>query len=159
MSSFNLVVLMGNLTRDPVIKNLPSNTTVCEFGLAMNRKFRTQAGEDREEVTFVDCTAFGKTAELIGEHFHKGKPIHIEGRLKYDSWEDKQGGGRHSKLSVAVSTFQFIGGRDEGGGDRQQEQPRQQSRQRQPAGRQQRQPQPEPPFSENQEFKEDDIPF
>src|SRR3954464_12468689 len=116
MASFNKVILMGNLTRDPQLKYLPSQMAVVEFGLAMNRKFRTQAGEDREEVTFIDCAAFGKTGELINQYFTKGKPSFLEGRIKYDSWEDKQGGGKRSKLSVVVENFQFIGGRDGGGG-------------------------------------------
>src|SRR5687767_11879463 len=116
MASFNKVILMGNLTRDPQLKYLPSQTAVAEFGLAMNRKFRTQQGEDREEVTFVDCTAFGKTGEVINQYFTKGKPIFIEGRLKYDSWDDKQGGGKRSRITVVVDNFQFVGGRDGGGG-------------------------------------------
>src|SRR3954464_1487071 len=116
MASFNKVILLGNLTRDPQLKYLPSQTPVAEFGLAVNRKFRTQAGEDREEVTFVDCAAFAKQAELINQYFTKGKPIFIEGRLKYDSWEDKQGGGKRSKLTVVVENFQFVGGRDGGQG-------------------------------------------
>src|SRR5215213_8677844 len=116
MASFNQVILMGNLTRDPQLKFLPSQTAVAEFGVACNRKFTTQSGEQREEVTFVDCTAFGKTAENINKYFTKGKPIFIEGRLKYDQWEDKQGGGKRSKLTVHVNNFQFIGGRDGGGG-------------------------------------------
>src|SRR6185312_13303104 len=95
---------------------LPSQTAVAEFGIACNRKFKSAAGEDREEVTFVDITAFGKQAELINQYFTKGKPIFIDGRLKYDSWEDKQGGGKRSKLTVVVENFQFIGGRDQGGG-------------------------------------------
>ena len=116
MASFNKVILMGNLTRDPQLKYLPSQMAIAEFGIAMNRKFRTQAGEDREEVTFVDCSAFGKTGELINQYFTKGKPIFIEGRIKYDSWDDKQGGGKRSKLTVVVESFQFVGGRDGGGG-------------------------------------------
>ena len=116
MPSVNKVILVGNLTRDPQTKQLPTQTMVTEFGLAMNRKFRTQAGEDREEVTFIDCAAFGKTGELINQYFTKGKPIFVEGRIKYDSWEDKQGGGKRSKMSVIVENFQFIGGRDGGGG-------------------------------------------
>src|SRR5215210_3459607 len=116
MASFNQVILMGNLTRDPQLKFLPSQTPVAEFGVACNRKFTTAQGEQREEVTFVDCTAFGKTAENINKYFTKGKPIFIDGRLKYDQWEDKQGGGKRSKLTVVVNNFQFIGGRDGGGG-------------------------------------------
>jgi single-strand DNA-binding protein len=115
MASFNKVLLMGNLTRDPQLKYLPSQTPVAEFGLACNRKFKSAQGEDREEVTFVDVSAFGKTAELINQYFTKGKPIFIEGRLKFDQWEDKQGGGKRSKLTVVAENFQFIGGRDGGG--------------------------------------------
>src|SRR5437763_12199096 len=116
MASFNKVLLMGNLTRDPQLKYLPSQTAVAEFGLACNRRFKTQTGEDREEVTFVDCTAFGKQAEVINQYCTKGKPLFIEGRLKFDSWEDKQGGGKRSKLTVVIENFQFIGSRDGGGG-------------------------------------------
>ncbi|MEA2709176.1 MAG: single-strand DNA-binding protein, partial [Phycisphaerales bacterium] len=116
MASFNKVLLMGNLTRDVQLKYLPSQTAVAEFGLACNRKFRTATGEDREEVTFVDITAFGKQAEVLNQYMTKGKPIFIEGRLKFDSWEDKNGGGKRSKLTVVVENFQFVGGRDGGGG-------------------------------------------
>jgi single-strand DNA-binding protein len=112
VSSFNRVILLGNLTRDPAMKHLPSQTVVTEFGVACNRKFRTGAGEDREEVTYVDCTAFGKQGELINEHFQKGKPILLEGRLKFDQWEAKDGTKR-SKLTVVVEGFQFVGGREQ----------------------------------------------
>src|SRR3954451_5203484 len=116
MASFNKVLLMGNLTRDPQLKYLPSQTAVAEFGVACNRKFRTAQGEDREEVTFVDITAFGKQAEVLNQYMTKGKTIFIEGRLEDDTWEDKNGGGKRSKLTVVVENFQFVGGRDDGGG-------------------------------------------
>ena len=116
MASYNKVILMGNLTRDPQMKYLPSQTAVVEFGLACNRRYKTQSGEQKEEVTFVDCTAFGRTGEVINQYFTKGKPIFIEGRLKYDSWEDKQGGGKRSKITVVIENFQFVGGRDGDGG-------------------------------------------
>ena len=116
MASFNRVTLLGNLTRDPQLKFLPSQTQVCEFGLAMNRKFKLQSGEDREEVTFVDVTAFGRQAEVINQYCTKGKQIFIEGRLKFDQWEDKNGGGKRSKLTVVVENFQLLGGRDDAGG-------------------------------------------
>src|SRR5688500_1194505 len=116
MASFNKVLLMGNLTRDVQLKYLPSQTAVAEFGLACNRKFRTANGEDREEVTFVDITAFGKQAEVLNQYMTKGKPIFIEGRLKYDQWEDKNGGGKRSKLTVVVDNFQFIGAPGGAGG-------------------------------------------
>lgn len=116
MANYNKVLLMGNLTRDPQLKYLPSQMAVVEFGIAVNRKYRTSSGEDREEVNFIDCTAWGKTGETINQYMQKGKPIFIEGRLKYDSWDDKQGGGKRSKLTVVVDNFQFVGGRDGGGG-------------------------------------------
>jgi len=168
MASFNQVILLGNLTRDPQLKYLPSQTAVAEFGIACNRKFKTQSCEDKEEVTFVDCSAFGKTGELINQYFTKGKPIFIQGRLKYDSWEDKQGGGKRSKMSVIVENFQFIGGRDgggagggggggyqqEGGGGDYEQRP-----QRPQQSRPQNAPTPQQPFGEEQQFKDDDIPF
>ena len=179
MASFNKVLLMGNLTRDPQLKYLPSQTAVAEFGLACNRKFRTANGEDREEVTFVDVTAFGKQAEVINQYCQKGKALFVEGRLKYDQWEDKNGGGKRSKLTVVIENFQFIGGRDGagagggGGGGDYSEQGRSYEggaapqRAPQRGGPPQRQPQrapvqqaaPEQPFGDEQQFKEDDIPF
>lgn len=166
MASFNQVILMGNLTRDPQLKYLPSQTPVAEFGLACNRKFKSQSGEDREEVLFVDCAAFGKTGELINQYFTKGKPIFIQGRLKYDSWEDKQGGGKRSKLSVVVDNFQFIGGRDGGGGgggggqyDEGDQRPQQRGPARPPQNRPAPQQQPEQPFGNEEQFKDEDIPF
>jgi len=176
MASYNKVLLMGNLTRDPALKYLPNQTPVVDFGVACNRKFKTQSGEEREEVTFVDCSAFGRTAEVINQYFQKGKPIFIEGRLKFDSWEDKQGGGKRSKLTVVVENFQFVGGRDggggaggggaeggeeRGGGGGYDQRPRQQP-QRGPARPQQgapARPAPEQPYGDEQQFKEDDIPF
>lgn len=115
MASFNRVMLLGNLTRDPQLKYLPSQTPVAEFALAMNRKFRTQAGEDREEVCFVECAAFGRQAEVINQYCQKGKQLFVEGRLKLDTWEDKNGGGKRSRLTVVVENFQLLGGRDGGG--------------------------------------------
>ena len=109
MASYNKVFLMGNLTRDPQVKHLPSQMVVAEFGLAVNRRYRTAAGEDKEEVAFVDCSAFGRQAETISQYCTKGKPIFVEGRLKFDTWEDKGGGGRRSKLTVVVENFQFLG--------------------------------------------------
>ena len=109
MSNFNKVILLGNLTRDPQLRSTPSGTSIAEFGLACNRKFKTPAGEEREEVTFVDVTAWGRQAEVINQCFTKGKPIFIEVRLKYDTWEDKNGGGKRSKLTVVIENFQFIG--------------------------------------------------
>src|SRR3954471_15903426 len=124
MPSFNKVMMIGNLTRDPQVKNLSGGLVVAEFGLAMNRKYRTANGEDKEEVCFVDCSAFGKQAETIAQWCKKGKQLFVEGRLKYDQWEDQRSGGaKRSKITVVVENFQFLGSRDDvptslfGGGD------------------------------------------
>ena len=109
MASYNKVFLMGNLTRDPQVKHLPSQMVVVEFGLAVNRRYKTATGEDKEEVAFVDCTAFGRQAETISQYCTKGKPIFVEGRLKFDTWDDRGGAGKRSKLSVVVENFQFLG--------------------------------------------------
>ncbi|MDF1809526.1 MAG: single-stranded DNA-binding protein [Phycisphaerales bacterium] len=118
--SFNKVMLMGNLTRDVEIRHTSGNTAVGNFGLAVNRKFKTQSGDQREEVTFVDCEAWGRTAEVMSQYLGKGRSVFIEGRLKLDQWEDKNGGGKRSKLSVVVENFQFVdsgqGGGNAGGG-------------------------------------------
>src|SRR5438128_145109 len=92
MTGFNKVMLMGNVTRDPQLKYLPSQTPVAEFGLAVNRRFKTAQGEEREEVVFIEITAFGKQAETIHQYWHKGKPLFVEGRLKFDQWDDKETG-------------------------------------------------------------------
>lgn len=111
--NFNKVFLMGNLTRDVEIRHTSGNNAVGNFGIATNRKFKTQSGEQREEVTFVDCEAWGRTAEVMSQYLSKGRPVFIEGRLKLDRWEDKKDGSKRSKLSVVVENFQFI---DSGGG-------------------------------------------
>jgi len=115
MPSFNRVTLIGNLTRDPETRDLPSGTTLCEFGFATSRHYKTAGGDDREETCFIDCTAFGKQAEVLSQYVTKGRPLFVEGRLKYDQWDDKNGGGKRSKISVIVENFQFLGGRDENG--------------------------------------------
>src|SRR5437016_3583754 len=115
MANYNKIILVGNLTRDPQLKYLPSQMAVVEFGLAVNHKFRTKTGEDREEVLFIDCACFGKGGEVINQYCQKGKQLLVEGRLKYDTWEDKQGGGKRSKHSIVVDNFQLMGGRDAGG--------------------------------------------
>lgn len=116
MASYNKVILAGNLTRDPQLSHTASNTAVCKFGIATNRKWRDkQSGEMREDVCFVDCTAFGKAGEVINQYMGKGRSILIDGRLQYSKWEGQDGGTR-SKLEVVVENFQFLGGgRGEGG--------------------------------------------
>ena len=115
MANLNKVMLIGNLTRVPDLKYTPGNQAVCEIGLAVNRKYRTKEGEDREETTFVDCEAWGKQAEVLKQYMTKGKPLFIEGRLKLDTWEDKDGGKR-SKMRVVIENFQFLGAAGGGGG-------------------------------------------
>ena len=90
MASFNKVILAGNLTRDPELRYTPKGTAVARIGLAVNRNWKSETGENKEEVTFVDVDAFGRTAETIGQYLKKGRPILIEGRLRHETWEDKQ---------------------------------------------------------------------
>ncbi|MEO6437177.1 MAG: single-stranded DNA-binding protein [Tepidisphaeraceae bacterium] len=180
MASYNRIILMGNLTRDPQLRYLPNQTPVVDIGLAVNHKYRTASGEDREEVMFIDCTAFGKQAEVINQYCQKGRPLHVEGRLKLDTWDDKQTGQKRSKHKVTIDNFQLLGSRDGapaggggpgGGGDGggsdqgrsseggdQRPQARGPARQPQAAAGAAR-PAPEQPFGEEQQFKEDDIPF
>ena len=110
MASFNKVILMGNLTRDPELRYTPSGTAIAKMGLAVNRVWRDSEGQQKEEVTFVDVDAFGKQAETIGQYMQKGRPILVEGRLKLDQWEDKNSGQRRSKLGVVLERFTFVGG-------------------------------------------------
>ncbi len=153
MASFNQVILIGNLTRDPQLKHLPSQMAVAEFGMAVNHKYTTAGGEKREEVTFVDCAAFGKSGELISQYCTKGNPLMITGRLRYDSWEDKNGGGKRSKLTVIVDNFQFLGAPD---GERTVDRSTSQTQApRRPSQR----PPAESPIGESQEWQEADIPF
>jgi single-strand DNA-binding protein len=112
MASFNRVILAGNLTRDPQLSYTPSNTAVCEFGMAMNRKWRDREGNQKDEVCFVDLSAYGRTAETINQYMRKGRAILVEGRLRYRQWTNKEGQNR-SKLDVFVESFSFI---DSGGG-------------------------------------------
>ncbi len=113
MASFNKVILAGNLTRDPELRYTPKGTAIARLGIACNRKWKSETGELKEEVTFVDVDAFGKQAETIGQYLKKGRPILIEGRLRLDQWEDKQSGQKKSKLGVVLESFQFL---DSGGG-------------------------------------------
>ncbi len=114
MPNFNKVILAGNMTRDPQLKYLPSQTAVVEFGLAINRRWTGQDGQRRDETCFVDCTAFGKPAETINHYMKKGQPILVEGRLTYQQWQ-AQDGTKRSKLLVTVEGFQFLGGPAAGG--------------------------------------------
>jgi len=106
--NYNRVQLAGNLTRDPEIKYLPSGVPIASFTIASTRKWKSESGEKKEETAFVDCTAFGKTAEVIVQYHKKGHPIFIEGRLKLDQWDDKASGQKRSKLTVIAESFQFL---------------------------------------------------
>lgn len=112
MASFNKVILLGNLTRDPETRVTASGVTICKLGLATSRVYVTKDGERREDTTFVDIDAFGKQAEVITKYMRKGRPLMVEGRLKLDQWESPEGQKR-SKLGVVLENFQFVGGRDE----------------------------------------------
>ncbi|GMV24116.1 MAG: hypothetical protein AMXMBFR58_01470 [Phycisphaerae bacterium] len=114
--NFNKVILLGNLTRDPELRHTSGNQAVANIGLAVNRRWRSPDGEQREETTFVDCEAWGKTAEVMCQYLAKGRPVFIEGRLKLDQWEKE--GQKFSKLRVVVENFQFVdSGQGRGGGD------------------------------------------
>jgi single-strand DNA-binding protein len=106
---------MGNITRDIELKYTQNNQAVATVGLAVNRKYKGADGQLKEDVTFVDCDAWGKTAEMISQYFAKGRPIFIEGRLRLDTWKDKQDGSNRSKLKVVIENFQFVDSKPGGG--------------------------------------------
>ena len=107
MASYNKVILVGNLTRDPQLSYLPSQTPVCEIGLAVNHRWRDKDGQQREEVCFIDCTAFGRQAETLNQYMSKGRQLLVEGRLSFDQWETNDGQKR-SKHRVRIANFQFL---------------------------------------------------
>jgi len=143
MGFYNKVLLMGNLTRDPQLSYTPNQTAVVDFGLAVNRRWKGQNGEQREETCFVDCRAFGRLAENINKYMSKGRQLFVEGRLTFDSWT-AQDGTRRSRHRVTVENFQFIGGRPDSG--------------RADSGQAQRAP-GEAAAEAGQEVSSDDIPF
>jgi single-strand DNA-binding protein len=120
MPNFNKVILAGNITRDPELRYTPKGTAVAKIGLAINRNWKDESGQQKEEVTFVDVDAFGRQAEVISQYLKKGRPILIEGRLKFDQWDDKQTNQKRSRLGVVLESFQFLdsgGGQGGGGGN------------------------------------------
>ncbi|WCJ58769.1 single-stranded DNA-binding protein [Fontisphaera persica] len=112
MASYNKVLLIGNLTRDPELKYTPKGTAVARLGLAVNRRWRSESGEEKEEVTFVDIDAFGRQAEVLAQYLKKGRPLFVEGRLRLDTWEDKNTRQKRSQLRVVLEGFSFL---DSGG--------------------------------------------
>jgi single-strand DNA-binding protein len=116
MASFNKVILMGNLTRDPEMRFTQNDMAICNLSLAVNRRFKDGQGEWKEEATFVDVTIFGKRGEAFAKHHSKGKPAFIEGSLRLDNWKDKESGANRSKLYVVGDNWEFVGGGSGGGG-------------------------------------------
>jgi single-strand DNA-binding protein len=116
MASFNKVILLGNLTRDPEVRYTPKGSAVCDLGIAVNRQYTLDSGEKREEVTYVDVVLWSRLAEIAGEYLKKGRPVFIEGRLQLDQWDDKQSGQKRSKLRVIGETMQLLGSRPAGTG-------------------------------------------
>ena len=149
MASLNKVMLIGNVTRDPEVKFTPKGSAVADLGLAINRSYTNQAGEKVEEVTYVDVELWGRLAEIAGEYAKKGRPVFIEGRLRMDSWEDKQSGQKRTRLKVVGEGLQLLGSRSGGpsGADYEGETP---------AAKPSR---PAPARSATPEAADDDIPF
>jgi len=109
--SYCKVLIIGNITRQPEVRYLPAGTAICEFSVAVNEQWKAENGEKREKTTFVDCKCWAKRGEVIAEHFKKGDPIFVEGRLTQETWDDKATGAKRSKLTVTVDDFKFIGGK------------------------------------------------
>ena len=117
MASYNRVILVGNLTRDPEVRYTPSGTAVTDLGMAVNRQwFDKQTNSKKEEVSFIDVTLWGKQAEIAGQYLKKGRQVLIEGRLQMDTWDDRETGQKRSKLKVVAEQMTMLGGRGDGGG-------------------------------------------
>lgn len=159
MANFNRVILAGNLTRDPELSYTPSNTPVCKFGMAVNRSWTNkQTNEKHEDVMFIDCVAWSRSAEVINQYCRKGKPLLIEGRLNLDTWTSPEGQKR-SKHTVVVENFQFLGGPD-GGGQRSEGGPRSEGSRRTEGGpRSEDGPRSFQPADSGGEESGDDVPF
>jgi single-strand DNA-binding protein len=114
MAYLNKVLLIGNLTRDPELRVTPKGTAVCQFGLAVNRQYKDESGATHDETAFIDIEAWGKQGELVSKYLQKGSPAFIEGRLRFDSWEDKQSGQKRNKLKVVMENVQFLSRRSDG---------------------------------------------
>jgi single-strand DNA-binding protein len=115
MAYLNKVFLIGNLTRDPELRMTPKGTAICQFGIAVNRQFKDESGATRDETTFVDIEAWGKQGELVAKYLTKGSLAMVEGRLKFDQWEDKTSGQKRSKLKVVLDNVQFLSSKSGGG--------------------------------------------
>jgi single-strand DNA-binding protein len=163
MANYNKVILMGNLTRDPQLSYLPSQTPVVEIGLAVNRRWKDQQGQQREDTCFIDCRCFGRQAEIINQYMKKGRPLLVEGRLDLDQWE-AQDGSKRSKHRVFIERFSFVdsqGGQGGGGGGgnyapQQSAPPPQQGSSGPPQGQQ---PPASPEYYNDDPTGSEDIPF
>lgn len=161
-SSFNRVILVGNLTRDPEVRYTPKGTAIAKVGLAVNRTWRNEAGETKEETTFVDIDIFGRTAETVGQYLRKGRQILVEGRLRMDTWDDKQTGQKRSKLTVVADSVQFLGrpqGEEAGGGGSRPPAATAAAAAAAPAASAAPSPDPAPAEPEAASQDEDDVPF
>lgn len=117
MPSFCKVIILGNLARDPELRVTPKGSAIAQFSLAVNREWKNDAGEKQEKVSFIDCEAWGKTADTIAKYCTKGRPLLVEGRLEQDTWTDKTTQQKRSKLKVVIESFTFVGSRDGGSGN------------------------------------------
>ena len=115
MRGFSKAIIAGNLTRDPELRNTPSGASVCSFSVAVNRVYRDASGAQKEDVSFIDCSAWGKLGEMISQYAKKGTGVLVSGRLDQRSWEDKNTGQKRSRVEIVVEDFNFTGGRDNGG--------------------------------------------
>ena len=115
MRGFSKAIITGNLTRDPELRNTPNGASVCSFSVAVNRTYRDSNGEQKEDVSFIDCSAWGKLGEMINQYAKKGTGVLVSGRLDQRSWEDKNGGGKRSRVEIVVEDFNFTGGSRDGG--------------------------------------------
>lgn len=152
MPSLNIVTLIGNLTRDPELKHTPKGTAVCQVSLAVNHKYTTGDGEKREEVNFIDCEMWGRTAEIVQEYCKKGNPLAVTGRLKQETWDDKTTGAKRSKIKVIVGEMTLLGG-GQGRQPKDEDDPRASRAARPPASA------PKPPPDADLDGPMDDIPF
>jgi len=152
MASFNKVILVGNLTRDPELRYTPKGMAIAKIGLAVNRNWTSEGGEKKEEVTFVDVDVFGRTAENVAQYMKKGRPILVEGRLRLDQWDDKQTGQKRSRLGVVAETVQFLGSAGGGAGGDGGESPA--PRRSAPSA-----PAPSPAAEPDMPPPDDDVPF
>ena len=148
MANFNKVFLIGRVTRDPELRYIQSGTAVLDLGIAVNRRTKSNDGTWREEVTFVQVTVWGKTAENCAEYLSKGRPVFIEGHLNLDQWEDKKTGEKRNKLRVTAENVQFLGSREPGAGGPRPAQAQDQAK-----------PEAPPAEKADTELSDDDIPF